>query len=77
MVNPVAGPFIVPFAGKVSFTWYAGPSIEDGTTTFKLTPVVPAPTSDGAAAKAVGRVIRRWNLSVPFLFVYLYFILLI
>jgi len=44
---------IVPFAGKDSFTWYAGPVIEDGTTTVNLTPVVPAPTSDGAAAKAV------------------------
>ena len=56
---------IVPFAGKVSFTGYAGPVIEDGTTTVKLTPVVPAPTSGGAAVKAVGRVIRRWNLLVP------------
>ena len=49
----VLEPFIVPFAGKVSFTWYAGPGIEDGTTTVKITPVVPAPTSGGAAVKAV------------------------
>ena len=32
----------------------SGPVIEDGTTTGKITPVVPAPTSGGAAVKAVG-----------------------